>query len=126
MPEQIRKHVFSGLGISLIAGVILAILAPYGTSQVAFLPRLAYWTVLCLAGGIGAALFLPLARKFGHHPTGMIEAIGQSVTSSILVTAMLIGWNLYHASSVNLFEAATLFFFVWVIGTTTSFFGGFS
>jgi len=118
LPDNIRKFVFSGFGICLIIGIILSILAPYGTGRLGILPRLTYWTVLCLAGAIGAAVFMPLAAKFGRKPSRIMEVFGQSITSSILVTALLAAWNNYNSSNVDLFEALYLFVFVWVIGIT--------
>lgn len=116
MPENIRKHIFSGLGVCLIAGLILSILAPYGTGQISILPRFTYWTVLCSAGALGATVFLPLVKMLGWQPSRAAEIIGQSVTTSILVTTILIAWNYYNASSVDVLEALYLFFLVWVIG----------
>ena len=120
MPENIRGFALSGLGISLIAGTFLSILAPYDTGAIAFLPRFFYWTVLCLAGGMGAALFLPIAGRLGWAPSKVSTILGQSITSSIFVTLMLGAWNGYHSSSVDIKEALVLFFFVWVIGITVT------
>ncbi len=118
LPQTVRKLVFSGLGISLLAGTFLSILAPYGTGTISFIPRFIYWTVLCGAGGVGAGLFLPLARRLKWNPGEPFTIFGQSITSSILVTFMLVAWNYWHSSHVNGIEALILFFFVWVIGIT--------
>lgn len=116
MKANIRKHIFSGIGISLIAGILLSILAPYHTGRLSFPTRFTYWTVLCLFGGFGAGAFLPLAKILNWNVGTAGQIIGQSITASLLVSAMLIGWNVYHSSHVDIPEALMLFFFVWVIG----------
>lgn len=116
LPKNIRKHLFSGLGVCVIAGIILSILAPYGTVRMSFIARLIYWIILCMAGALGAGIFIPLATRAGIKLNRVSEIIGQSITSSLLVTALLVGWNYVNASSIDIIEAGKLFFLVWVIG----------
>ena len=118
LPENIRKHVISLGGISLTAGVLLSILAPYHTGLLSFGSRLAYWTVLCFFGGLGAGIFLPLTKRMNWNFGLFGQIIGQSVSSSILVFAMLFGSNAYKANKIELAGALPLFFFVWVIAIT--------
>jgi len=58
------RHLAPMIGYSIIAGVILAILAPLGTSRYSLIERLAYWVGLCAAGGVGAGLIDILAMRF--------------------------------------------------------------
>lgn len=51
-----KIHFVPLLLTSTIAGGILAILAPYGTSSQSFLYRCLFWIGLCIAGGLGAGL----------------------------------------------------------------------
>ncbi len=116
MQDQSSRQLISGMSICVIAGIILAILAPYGTGQIAFIPRLIYWTILCIAGGIGAAIFVPLTRAMNWQPNRYWSIIGQSITSSLTVTAMLIGWNNYVGNRLDFIEALVLFSLVLLIG----------
>lgn len=118
LTKQAQKQLISGLGVCVIAGILLSILAPYNTGRISFLPRLTYWTLLCVAGGIGAAIFEPMTRAMNWSPNRLWSIIGQSITSSLMVTAMLIGWNYYQGNQIDLLEAIVLFFFVLVIGVT--------
>lgn len=118
LTKESQRQLISGLSICVIAGLLLSILAPYNTGRISFLPRLTYWTLLCVAGGIGAAIFEPMTRAMNWSPNRLWSVAGQSITSSLLVTAMLIGWNYYQGNRLDLLEAISLFFFVLVIGVT--------
>ncbi|NNE57241.1 MAG: LytTR family transcriptional regulator [Hellea sp.] len=115
LPEILKKSAMSGLGIALIAGVILSILGPYDTLSLPVLTRFIYWTSLSFIGGLGAYAFVPLAKKMGIEPSSWKLVFGQSITASIAVTACLIGLNLYRFQSVSPLATLYLFFFVWII-----------
>lgn len=118
MPDQIRKWALSGIGISVIAGIILSILSPYQTGQFSFSFRLLYWTGLCFIGGLGAGVFEPLARKTGISSTGIPRVIGQSVTASLAVSACLLALDKYRGVHIEPRDAFILFGFVWVVSIT--------
>jgi len=118
LPENIRNWALSGIGISLIAGIIFSILAPYQTGQFSFLFRLIYWTGLCFVGGLGASVFEPLARKIGIDPSGIVLVLGQSLTASMAVTACLAGLDIYLGGLVQPQNLFLLFCLVWVISIT--------
>jgi hypothetical protein len=99
------------IGYSIIAGFILAILAPLGTSRMPLIERLAYWIGLCAAGGIGAGVIDSLAIRFNWTLKSWVRALGQSIGSTLcVVTALFILFPPY-----NLLSVALTFFYVWVI-----------
>lgn len=53
------------LTVSLIAGLALTLMAPYGTFQLPWPLRLTYWVGLTAMGGIGASLMDRFAHKKG-------------------------------------------------------------
>jgi len=115
VPEAFKRYALSGWGISLIAGIFLSILSPYGTDHLSVSSRFFFWTVFCLLGAFGAAVFKPAARKLGYSPGPIALAIGQSISASILITIMLAGWNNYRSNKLDPSEILVLFFFVWTI-----------
>jgi len=105
------RHLAPMIGYSIIAGVILAILAPLGTSRYSLIERLAYWVGLCAAGGVGAGLIDILAMRFNWSLKSWVRALGQSVGSTLcVVTALFLLFPPY-----NLISAAMTVFYVWVI-----------
>lgn len=120
MPDKIQRMALSGIGISLIAGVILSILGPYRTSEFPHYIRLIYWTALSFIGALGAGAFLPLSQKIGRSPNTIQTAIGQSVTASIVVTICLAAMSFYQTGSISLPHILVLFGFVWVIAIVIS------
>lgn len=100
MSEKLRKFTQSGIGISLIAGVILSIMAPYQTGQYPPLNRFFYWTILCFVGGLGAGAFLPLAGRLGKNPGIMATVIGQAFMATIAVTTCLLALDFYRTGQI--------------------------
>ena len=115
LTDALRKFGLSGIGISLIAGIVLSILGPYQTGNLPFGIRFLYWTGLSFVGGLGAGAFLPLTRKLGLSPRRIATLLGQSLTATVAVTACLIGLDLYRSHTSNLFNLFYLFGFVWII-----------
>ncbi len=93
----------------------MTILAPYNTGSIPFLTRFLYWTGLCFAGGVGATAFAAMADRIGWKLSLPLLAIGESIFAAIVVTAFLVGLNLYRFQSIGIGGVVGTFFFVWVI-----------
>ncbi len=108
---------------SAIAGAILAILAPYNTTQFAFLHRLLFWVGLCFAGGIGAACGNFLLDRLSQNPPGWVCALTQSLGATLLVFTCF--WLLHTVTQgvpTGLFYVLVPFY-IWVIAILISGFG---
>ena len=123
--------VFNGLKIylapmlltSLIAGVILTVMAPYGTHALKPLLRLTYWVVLCMAGGTGAA-FAKLWLKTKHPQSKLwVQAVTHSFGATVIVYIILIGFTLTYYKTTTFTHLITLPFFIWIIGIIICGFG---
>lgn len=103
------------LMICLIAGAVLAVLSPYGTSYLSTPMRFAYWMGLCLAGGIGAAIaeFIAHMKKWSLSAWKM--AFFQSLTSTLVVTAFVMLINIKIIGQFALTDFASVIFYVWVV-----------
>ncbi len=96
---------------SVIAGVILSILGPFGTSRFNFLERAGYWIGLCAAGGIGAGLIDLMAQKLNRPLKIWQHTLGQSIGSTLFVCVFLfVMWPPHSMIGLLL----TLFY-VWVV-----------
>ena len=103
------------MATSLIAGIILSILGPYGTSAFSLPVRLIYWVGLCMAGGFGAVTFDALLRRKGSALKPYITALVQSIGATLLVSFILLGFTLVTYGWPGWFHFLALPFFVWVI-----------
>ena len=105
----------------LAAGVVLGILAPFGTSQLSTLFRFTYWIGLCLAGGLGASATDFIAHKLKKDLTVWPCAFFQSITAAMAVFSV-ITWLTYHLGGrfQGPFDALMTFFYIWVISITIS------
>ncbi len=110
MKETLKK--FAPLLVtSCIAGVILSILGPFGTSRLSFLERIVYWVGLCAAGGVGAGLSDLLAQKLKWSLTVWQQMIGQSIGSTLMVCAFLFGmWP-----PTSILGVILTLFYVWIV-----------
>lgn len=104
---------------SIIAGLILSILGPFGTSRQSFVERLIYWVGLCVAGGLGAGLFDLLHMRFNWPAKSWLIVLGQSVGSTLLVTLAL--FAIFPPSTMP--AIFVTFFYVWVIAILICGFG---
>jgi len=120
LPQSLQKFALSGVGISLIAGTILTIMAPYQTGGFPFLWRFIYWTSLCFVGGLGAAAFAPLAKKLGITASAVKTVFGQSLLATLIVCVCLVGLDLFRNGDASLLRFLALFGLVWVISIIIS------
>ena len=108
---------------SFIAGVILTVMAPYGTHALRPLFRLTYWVVLSMAGGMGAA-FAKLWLDTKHPKSKIwVQAVIQSLGATVIVYIILIGFTLTFYKTTTVFHLITLPFFIWIIGIIICGFG---
>lgn len=101
--------------VCAIAGVVLAIMAPYGTQVFSPLYRFIYWTGLSLAGGLGASVVDLLAHIFKKNLGKWQIALAQSVTSTLAVLAIIL---IMAPITYGLPSAKAIFatmFYIWVV-----------
>ncbi|WP_371396867.1 LytTR family DNA-binding domain-containing protein [Fretibacter rubidus] len=116
MQTNLQRLFTSMIVTSVVAGVVLSILAPFGTGNFSFIGRLTYWVGLCLAGGIGAwgAEFI-ISKITGRSwllsgkpwPT----AIWQSLGATLMVTLFAIPLHRPH----GWLDIALSLFYIWVV-----------
>ena len=109
---------------ALVAGLVLTILAPFGTGNFSLLRRLAYWVGLCTAGGVGAWSAEYLVSKIkgnGWLLSGKPWpiAIWQSLGATLMVTVFAIP---LHRPN-DFLDIALSLFYIWVVGMVICSFG---
>ena len=119
MPRIFDNRVLSGLLTPILAGVVLAILAPFGTSYFAVPMRFFYWIGLALAGGLGALAVDIVLRKNAPNTSVWIWAGLQSAGATLAVAPFVFG---LHPSSNALSILMTLFY-IWVVAIVITAFG---
>jgi len=107
----------------LLAGTVLAILAPLGTDTLRPITRFAFWIGMCLVGGFGAALTDGLAKLFKYELSNWQCALGQSITASLAVAAAMLVMVLVMTDAPSWPQILTTLFYVWVISATISIVG---
>lgn len=89
--DESKIHLKPLLLTSIVAGGILAILAPYGTSSQTLFYRCAFWIGLCIAGGLGAGFANKILERQrpGAQPWQRIAA--QSLGATVCVWLCFLG-----------------------------------
>lgn len=110
--------------VPLVAGVILAILAPFQTDNFPTAQRFTYWIGLCVAGGVGAVLFdiglLKLKPELQGGAKLWPSVLAQSIGATFFVAAFLFALQMPY----NLLSAVISIFYIWVIAVVISGVGG--
>lgn len=119
MPRIFGNRILSGLLTPILAGVVLAILAPFGTSYFAVPIRFIYWIGLTLAGGLGAMAVDIILRKKAPNTSVWIWAALQSAGATLAVAPFVFG---LHAQTGFLSILMTLFY-IWVVAIVITAFG---
>lgn len=101
---------------SAIAGLILAVLAPFGTGAFPISGRLAYWIGMCIAGGVGAGAAGWLADKRARKLPALVYAFVQSIGASACVAPFL--FALHRPASLR--SALMILFYIWFISMVIS------
>lgn len=123
MQTVYREHIRPFVLTCSLAGVVLSVLAPYGTINFSWAYRLLFWIGLCMAGGLGAGgvAYLTRARNFGP----LVNALCQSLGATLCVSVFVIGLNYGENGSVTLIQVAYTLFYIWVIAITLSLIGNY-
>lgn len=107
----------------VVAGSVLAILAPLGTDGIKLPWRYVFWIGLCLVGGIGAGITDVLAKLFKLELNNWQCALGQSFTASLAVSAVIFIGTLLNYGLPNWSQFFSILFYVWVISAAISLIG---
>jgi len=121
--RKIIKSLMPMITVCTIAGIVLAIMAPYGTHAFSPLYRFIYWVGLCLAGGLGAESVNLLVHIFKLKLGKWQSALAQSVTSTLAVSAIILVMATLAYGMPNLKNFLQTMFYVWVIATIITFIG---
>jgi len=74
--RQILQHKWSnGIFIPLLAGIVLGILAPFGSSNFEPVFRFTYWIGMTLAGALGAMASSTLMKRYAPDLPNSMQAI---------------------------------------------------
>lgn len=119
MPRIFGNRLFRGLLTPLLAGVVLAILAPFGTSYFAAPIRFLYWIGLALAGGLGALAMDFALRRKAPNTSVWLWSMLQSAGATAAVAPFVLG--IHSQSGVGPF-LMTLFY-IWVVAIVITAFG---
>lgn len=112
MKTFFRKNILPMIIISFAAGLVLSILAPYGTGRMNTGARFTYWIGLCMAGGFGAAIF-DVASYFKNITQNIwLTALGRSIGSATLVSIFVL---IMQSPNNSIAGIALTLFYVWVI-----------
>lgn len=101
---------------SVVAGLVLSILAPFGTHNYGLLGRLAYWVGLCAAGGIGAGLYDIIHVKHFNPSQIWRRAFGQSIGATLLVSIFV----MILMKPQGIFGWFITVFYVWTVAIVIS------
>lgn len=107
------------MATSLIAGTILAILGPLGTSRMPLSGRLIYWVGLCLAGGFGAGMVDLVAERLNRTLNFWQGVLSQSAGATLCVSAFM--FLLYPP--YNWQNVVMTILYVWLISIILCFVG---
>ncbi len=99
----------------LVAGGVLAVLAPYGTHNISFPGRLAYWVGLCMAGGIGTLTVDVFEKVTTKSLNPYVRVLAQSLSASFFVLVALIIMMKLSYGVPRLHTLLNLFFYIWVV-----------
>jgi len=100
---------------SVVAGLILFFMTPFGTHRLPTLARLTYWVGFCIAGGFGAAGSERVLRKILTNASVLNLVLIRAAGASIAVTILLIALSLYLKESGSYGQFFTLFLKVMLI-----------
>jgi len=103
----------------LIAGVILGILAPFGSSNFEPIFRFIYWIGLTFAGGIGAVAAGWAQDRFLPATSVTWQALSRSIGATVAVSSFVFSLN----SSLSLASILLTLFYIWVVAIVITTFG---
>lgn len=98
-------------------------MAPYGTLSLSPVLRLTYWIVLCMAGGLGAALARYGLNAKRPDSSLIAQAIAQSLGASLVVYIILVCYSVTYYETLTVTHLITLPVFIWIISIIICGFG---
>ncbi len=104
------------LATSVIAGLILSVLAPYGTFTMSFIARVSFWVGLCIAGGLGAGAVNLLIARFDLNIRPWQRVGLQSLGTTVLVWLCFLVLTLKTHGRPALEFYYMIPFYIWIIG----------
>jgi len=116
MPPIFKHRMVTRLITPFIAGVVLGILAPFGSSNFDVVFRFTFWIGLTLAGGIGAIAAASLQMRFAPDLSAVWRAAILSIGATAAVSPFVFSLNT-PSSATGLI--LTLFY-IWVIAIVIS------
>lgn len=119
MPRFFDARLVKTLLIPILAGVVLAILAPFGTSYFAAPIRFVYWIGLAFAGGMGALIVDVILRRKASGTSIWLWSMLQSAGATCAVAPFVFG--IHSQSGIGSF-LMTLFY-IWVVAIVITTFG---
>lgn len=105
------RRLVSTLLTPAIAGIVLTILAPFGTDVFPLGWRAFYWVSLCLGGGLGAIAAHAIIVRLGGLARGWRHIVGQSLGSTIAVAPFVI----VGFTNMSFASALLSLFYIWII-----------
>ena len=119
MPRILSNRIVRGGLIPILAGVVLAILAPFGTGSLAAPIRFIYWIGMALAGGLGAMTIDIILRRKAPNTSLWIWALLQSVGATLFVAPFV--FALF--AQTNVMSVLLTLFYIWVVAIVITAFG---
>ena len=119
MPQIFENRILNGLVTPLIAGVVLSILAPFGSSNFPTIYRFIYWIGMTLAGGLGALLAAFIMQRY----TPNISVIWQSLLQSIAATCAVAPFVMSLHATISIGSLLLTLFYIWVVAIVITTFG---
>lgn len=104
-------RLLSNLVTPIIAGLILTVLAPFGTSYYDVPWRLVYWVSLCLAGGLGAMAAHAVMVRLKFRDSGWVHSVVQSLGATLAVAPFVIA----GFANMSARQILMTLFYIWVI-----------
>ncbi len=103
------------LGTSVAAGLVLSVLAPYGTHDMPFPPRFLFWVGLCVAGGLGTAVINGALAKHVDALNSWQRVVVQSLgaTAAVWVCFWVLTYVTRGLPALQFY--AVLPFYIWVV-----------
>lgn len=108
-----------------VAGLAFTILAPLGTSNISFVPRLGFWFATCFVGGFGASAFSMLAERKCPDLSGWIYVPAQAAMSAVPVYILLYLMGTSAGAYSSALNMVIGFGVVWFVGLIICTFGWF-
>jgi len=110
-PAINRRRMINSILITAAAGLFLTIIAPLGTSYLAFGERLVYWVGLCFAGWVGGMLAEYCTDRYLPNIPKLLQLFLNTMAAACCVFVALITFFQHLSISASL----VTFFYVFVI-----------